>query len=283
MESNKSAIVDYYDLCESDYRMFWDLDRSLAMHAGFWDETTKTLQDALRRENEVLAEYAKISKTDRVLDAGCGVGGSSIFLAKHYGCRVNGITLSTKQVEKARAFSVREGVESLVTFDVRDFCRTGFPDASFDVVWGLESVCHAEDKSEFVKEAMRLLKPGGRLMVADGFAAKKTYTDSEYQKMQKWVRGWGVDRLETVSDFEGHLRRYGFQDIVYRDMTKFVLPSSKRLHLISFPALVFSKVGEWIGMRQKIQTDNIIGAYYQYITLKSQLWHYGVFCATKRR
>ena len=79
MRSKKSAIVEYYDTCEGDYRIFWDLDRSLAMHAGYWDSETKTLADALKRENEILAELAGVTSSDYVLDAGCGVGGSSIF------------------------------------------------------------------------------------------------------------------------------------------------------------------------------------------------------------
>ena len=98
-QSKTNEIIQYYNTCESDYRMFWDLDRSMAMHAGFWDETTRTLTDALKRENEILAEYAQIKSHEKVLDAGCGVGGSSIFLAQHYGCKVTGITLSAHQVE----------------------------------------------------------------------------------------------------------------------------------------------------------------------------------------
>src|SRR5690554_5576689 len=98
----KEEIVQYYDECETDYRLFWDLDRSLAMHAGYWDATTRTLHEALERENAVLAQMAKISPGERVLDAGCGVGGSAIYLADKYKCRVTGITLSEQQVSKAK-------------------------------------------------------------------------------------------------------------------------------------------------------------------------------------
>ena len=70
MQSHQSSIIDYYDTCESDYRTFWDLDRSMAMHAGFRDHTTSSLSDALARENEILADYAKIKSHEKVLDAG---------------------------------------------------------------------------------------------------------------------------------------------------------------------------------------------------------------------
>lgn len=281
MNSNKRSIIEYYDTCETDYRLFWDLDHSLAMHAGYWDETTKNLRDALVRENKVMAETAEISASDHVLDAGCGFGGSDIFLAKEYGCRVTGITLCSKQVERATTVALKYGVEGLVTFQIGDFCETSFPDESFDVVWGLESICHAHDKSKFVKEAYRLLKRGGRLVVADGFALQDDYAAKEKNDINKWLKGWGVESLETVSNFKAHLHTNQFQQITCKDITKNVLPSSKRLYWISFPALVFSKAGELLGFRSKTQTDNIRAAYYQYTTLKKKLWTYALFSAIK--
>lgn len=281
MQSHQSSIIDYYDTCESDYRTFWDLDRSMAMHAGFWDHKTASLSDALARENEILADYAKIKSHEKVLDAGCGIGGSSLFLAKNYGCQVTGVTLSEHQVELAKANAKKHGVDSLVSFEVMDFCHTTFYDASFDVIWGIESICHAEDKMKFVQEASRLLKKGGRLIMADGFSSKLPYSENDVQEMGKWLEGWGVASLDTHEQFRQYLDISGFSDISYRNVTANVMPSSKRLYGISFPALFFSKIGEWMGMRTKRQTNNIWAAYYQYKTLKKGLWEYGIFKASK--
>lgn len=279
--SPKRSIINYYEACEGDYRLFWDLNHSLAMHAGFWDASTKNLRDALMRENEVMAETANISSKDHVLDAGCGVGGSCIFLAKHYECHATGITLSAKQVETATKAALEHNVNKLATFQINDFCETTFPDESFDVVWGLESVCHAVDKNKFVKEAYRLLKPQGRLVIADGFALQNNYSLTEKNSMSKWLKGWGVESLETVSNFETFLKANHFQQVTCRNITKNVLPSSKKLYWISFPALLFSKIGELLCLRNKIQTNNIVGAHYQYITLKKKLWTYALFSAIK--
>ena len=281
MRSKKSAIVEYYDTCEGDYRIFWDLDRSLAMHAGYWDSETKTLADALKRENEILAELAGVTSSDYVLDAGCGVGGSSIFLAEQYRCRVKGITLSGRQVETASENAEVRRVDRLVSFEMMDFCRTSFTDETFDVVWGLESVCHASDKRIFLQEAYRLLKKGGRLVIADGFATKEIYEEPERWKMKKWLFGWGVEAIDSIEVFEQSLKDCGFKDIVFHDITMNVMPSSRRLYWISFPASVLSKCGEWLGVRNSMQTDNIKAAYYQHTTLKSGLWRYGIFTATK--
>lgn len=284
MQIKPEEIINYYDSCEQDYRLFWNLDQSMALHAGYWDESTKTLKDALRRENEILAKEAKVQPSDRVLDAGCGVGGSSIFLAKTYGCEVMGITLSEQQAKTATENARKYAVSDLVQFKVMDFTNTAFADESFDVVWGMESICHAGDKLKFVNEAYRLLKPGGRLIIADGFSnAGKVYDAKEETRMRKWLKGWGVERLEGVEMFFDHLKKAGFNAISYRNITNHVAPSSKRLFFISFPATILSKVGEWFGVRKKVQTDNIRAAYHQYTTLRESLWEYGIFSAYKTK
>lgn len=280
-DARKRKIVQYYDTCEVHYRHWWDLDRSLAMHAGFWDETTKSLHEALLKENEVLAGIAKIQLSDHVLDAGCGVGGSSIYLSERFGCRVTGITLSEKQVHTATHKAAERRLSQPPTFLVRDYTQTGFPDASFDVVWAIESVCHAEDKSLFVKEAHRLLKPGGRLIVADGFNVRNHYTEAEKRLLNRTVNGWAVDTMESLPNFEGYLRDTTFKNISMRIATQHVLPSSRRLFYYSFPAIAFSKLGEWLGWSSKEQTQDFVGYHYQYWAIKQKLCEYAIFSAVK--
>jgi tocopherol O-methyltransferase len=279
--ASKEMVVDYYDNCEHDYRLFWDLDHSLAMHAGYWDETTRTLREALARENAILATLAGIKPHDRVLDAGCGIGGSAMFLAKHYGCHVTGITLSAKQQGIAQALSAKSDLANPPTFLTMDFAHTTFADASFDVVWGLESICHAPDKKAFMQEAYRILKPGGRIIIADGFQQPPLLSCKQEKAMSYWLSGWGVAQLATDTEFQAQLKASGFTSIAMQDITNNVLPSSRRLFWISLPALVFSKFGQCCGLRSQTQTNNIWAAFYQYRTLKQQLWRYLVFLAKK--
>src|SRR5687768_12088387 len=103
MQKNEyhEKIVQYYDESEDAYKDSWDLNNSLAIHYGYWDDKVKSFSQSLIRMSEVMMETARIKSSDRVLDAGCGVGGSSIFLASTAGCRVTGITLSERQAELA--------------------------------------------------------------------------------------------------------------------------------------------------------------------------------------
>ena len=281
MTNHHDQVVHYYESCEEDYRLLWDLDRSMAMHAGYWDETTRSLPDALMRENEILAQKVQIKEKDHVLDAGCGMGGSCFYLAQKYGCRVTGITLSQKQVKRAKEHAKKLNLQDKTQFHVMDYCNTTLPENSFDVVWGLESVCHAGDKAQFIREAYRLLKDKGRLIIADGFTMKRSYSQFEQRLMKKWLNGWGVNTLETVEDFQLHLKKIGFSNIAYQDITSHVLPSSRRLFFYSLPAYPLSRMGEIIGKRSKIQTNNILSAFYQYRTLRRGLWKYGIFYAEK--
>lgn len=151
----------HYDDCYWDYRTAWFDNENLALHYGYWDLHTKTHRQALLNKNRVVCEMAGIGPEQHVLDAGCGIGGSAIWLAKNVGCRVTGITVSVQQVRHARRHAQRHGVAERVDFQVADFCRTPFPDASFDVVWAIESSCYAVDKRDFFREAYRLLRKGG--------------------------------------------------------------------------------------------------------------------------
>lgn len=277
----KDQIIEYYENCERDYQTFWDLDHSMAMHAGYWDETTKSLREALKRENEVLAEKAGIKSTDRVLDAGCGVGGSSIFLARWYGCQVIGISLSQKQIQRARSYAFAAHVKPVPEFRIMDYTRTDFKEESFNVVWALESVCHAADKQAFSNEAYRLLAPGGCLIVADGFATHARYEPNDLLLMQRWLKGWSVGSLATQEGFKRNLEEAGFNTISFEEITTHVQPSSKRLFLSALLAYPFYMAGEWLGLRTKQQNDNMHAARHQFYALRRGLWQYGIFVARK--
>jgi cyclopropane fatty-acyl-phospholipid synthase-like methyltransferase len=277
----RSRVVDYYDQCEGDYALVWNLRRSLAMHLGHWDGGTRTLAQALARQNEVLAERAGIDATDHVLDAGCGVGGSAIFLVRRFGCRVTGITLSAKQARTACAYATERGVGERARFAVMDYTATGFPAGRFDVVWALESVCYAHDKAEFAREAFRVLEPGGRLVVADGFAARATYAPAADALMRTWLGSWAVKALETVPDFAAHLGAAGFVNVSVTDVTTHVVPSARRLYLHSLYGLPLGRLAERLGFRSRVQTANIVGSRAIRTVVEDGLMRYALFSAEK--
>ena len=280
-EETKQEIIHYYDTCEANYKRWWDLDRSLAMHAGFWDNSTKSLTDALAKENETLADIAGIKAGEYVLDAGCGYGGSVFWLAGHRHAKVVGITLCEKQISLANEHASKRQFVHAPEFLIMDYTQTAFPASTFDVVWAIESVCHAEDKSDFIREAYRILKPGGRLILADGFHVKNDYTSEEKSLLAKAVNGWAVSSMESSPNFEHFLKEQGFKNTKVIDATPKVLPSSKRLYLYSFPAIAWSYLGEFFGWSSLTQTRDFQSYHYQYHAVKRGLCKYLIFFAQK--
>ncbi len=274
-------IIDYYRDTEHAYADSWDLKKSMAIHYGYWDETVRTFPQSLARMNEVMMQAAGIKSNDRVLDAGCGVGGSSIFLASTTGCMATGITLSERQAMQAAENAVKNGVGNRVEFKVMDYAATDFPDASFDVFWGCESICYADDKEKLIQEAFRLLKPGGRLVLADGFVP--AFENNEHPVIRNWLDGWQVNYLETPGRFQQWMTHAGFRNIEYRDMSSQVFRSSRRLYRYHFLAslyLLWKKIN-FSKPATEFQKKNIAACKYQYKGLQQGLWQYGLMSGKK--
>ncbi len=279
---HENEIVAYYDNCEVDYAIVWHLKSQLCMHYGYWEKSTRRLREALHLMNCKVAEAAAISSKDVVLDAGCGVGGSSIFLAKNYGCRVQGITLSQNQVETCRQNAAAHSVNNLVQFDRQNYLSTNFPDQSFDVVWAIESSCYAFDKKDFLTEAFRLLRPGGRFVVADFFTVPMKNGSPEARLMQQWTDTWAIKSYAVTEDFQRDANAVGFINVAIKDITKNVLPSIKRLYYCYFPGIVITSVLQLFGFRNRLQTANTKSCLYQYKAWKQGLWKYNIITGIKK-
>jgi ubiquinone/menaquinone biosynthesis C-methylase UbiE len=283
MQQNEyhKKIIDYYRDTENAYKDSWDLNNSLSIHYGYWDEKVKSFPQSLLRMNEVMMEAAGMKQSDKILDAGCGVGGSSIFLASAIGCNVTGITLSERQAEQATLNAKQKGVDGLAEFKVMDYCSTDFPDASFDVAWGCESICYADSKEKFIKEAFRLLKPGGRLVVADGFVSE--FSNNDNPIIRQWLAGWQVNYLESPGRFKSFMQQSGFDNINYRNISRETSHSSHRLYKFYFLAslyLVWKKI-TFSKPATEMQKTNIKACKYQYKGMKKSLWEYGLIVGKK--
>jgi tocopherol O-methyltransferase len=189
------------------------------MQYGFWDKETSNHAEALINMNRALATRAEVQPGDHVLDAGCGIGGSAIWLAREFGVRVVGITLVPSEVERGCRYARQRGVADLVRLERQDMARTAFPDSSFDVIWAIESVCYVPDKRDFLAEARRLLKPGGRLVVADGFRPRRPFSPADEQLLHSMLAGWAVPDLATPEEFTEVARQVGiahgrFEDVI---------------------------------------------------------------------
>jgi len=277
----RSDIADYYDQSYWDYRTSWLNSNNLAIHYGHWSDSTQSHSDSLLEMNEVLADRLDLKPGDHVLDAGCGIGGSSIWLAENFGVQVTGITISPTQIDQANMNAKKRGVDHLVHFRLEDYTQTSFEDETFDHVWGLESICYALKKSDFIKEAYRVLKKGGCFAIADGFASKRDVTQDEWQHVLKVLNGWSMPNMAMPSEFESFMEDSGFKDIYFRDITKNTLPSSKRLYYTALLTYPMEKIMSVLRLRSSVQSGNFDACFGQYHVLHDGIGCYGLFSAKK--
>jgi cyclopropane fatty-acyl-phospholipid synthase-like methyltransferase len=274
-------VASYYDQTWLDYRVLWINQDNLAFHYGYHDERARGHADALLRMNQALAERAQIRPGERVLDAGCGVGGSSMWLATQRGAEVVGITLSAQQVERARRIAQARGLAGRTSFELADYTGTPFPDRSFDVVWAIESVCHAADKGAFYREAARLLRPSGRLVVAEFVRAARPLDAHGEHIVREWLDGWAMPDLDTGAEHRRAIEATGLGHVQLEDITRRVRPSACRLYRMarwSYPAAVALRR---LGLRSAVQHGNVVAAWRQYQALEGGCWWYGLLSAVK--
>lgn len=273
-DSNQKA-VDYYDQTFFEYFIVLGLWQHWGLHYGYYDDDNRSYALANINMNRVLSQKAGIREGMRVLDAGCGVGGSSVWLAKHTGAEVVGITLSAKQCARAKWLAKNQKVVDKTEFYVADYRKTNFSANSFDVVWAIESVSTSEDKLPFLREAYRLLKKGGKLILSDGFLIDRRLTDSEQKEIDTWIHTWVVSVLTPVASFKKQMQEAGFTAISGEDVTAHVLPFSRWLYLrTKYFFLPIARVLRFMGILNEVQVDNGVGALGQYETLKKGLWCY---------
>jgi tocopherol O-methyltransferase len=275
------AIIDYYDHTRYDYRVAWLNEDNLAVHFGFYDRHTHRHEEALLNTNRILAEKAAVEAGQQVLDAGCGKGGSALWLARQKGARVVGANPVQSQIEEARAQASQRSLEEQCQFLNADYCQMPLEDEQFDVVWACESLCHAPDKSQFYREAFRLLRPGGRLILAEYTRYRRQLPKAQEQLLLDWLNRWAIPDIDSAAEHEQHMHEAGFEQIKIEDYTPYAFISLKNLHQIARRWLWANHLLLALGIRKRAQHHNIVGSIRQFEALKQGLWFYGLISARK--
>ena len=201
----------------------------LAIHYGLWGPDTTSDEDALVRANQTLVRGCDLGPGMRVLDAGCGVGGSVIWLAQEYGVHTVGLTNCEPHVALAREQAKKRGVDDRVEFHYGDFMEIPFEDACFDAVLNHETYCYAPDHLAYLEGVYRILKPGGRWQAVDGFLSDKNLTERDQVIHEEMQQGWRTEPLARWRDVLATCEAAGFESIGDEDLDSEVIPAAERL------------------------------------------------------
>ncbi|KAH6660628.1 methyltransferase [Truncatella angustata] len=254
----KDRIKLHYNVASDYYYSLWGQH----IHHGYWRSGDETKEEAQVNLIKYLLELSGLPRSTNVLDVGCGIGGTSRYLAKEQGCHVTGITISGKQVEIAKRLTLADSPvgEQLQSSDVlsfppgsvryleldaekmRDHFSTngGKPEHGFDCVWISEALSHFPNKQLFFDNAFSLLgtSPSSRLVVADWFKAPNLTEEQDKADIKPIEDGMLLPPMCTVDEYVAMAKKAGFRLSAAEDISKDVAKTwDISWSLVSSPSL----------------------------------------------
>lgn len=221
-------IQEFYDASSGLWEEVWGEH----MHHGYYGVDGKQKLDRRQAQIVLIEELLAWSfpdgqKPTNILDVGCGIGGSSLYLAEKFQAQVTGITLSPVQADRATDRAKEAGLSAQANFKVANALEMPFADNSFDFVWSLESGEHMPDKTKFLQECYRVLKPGGRLMLATWChrsTADQPLTSEEQKHLQDIYRVYCLPYVISLPEYITIVEQCGFQELRSDDWSTAVAP-----------------------------------------------------------
>lgn len=222
-----SQIQQFYDASSCLWEQVWGEH----MHHGYYGADGKEKKDRRQAQIDLIEELLKwsgVQQAQNILDVGCGIGGSSLYLAEKFSAKATGITLSPVQAARATERAAEAGLMTRTKFQVADALDPPFANDTFDLVWSLESGEHMPDKTKFLQECYRVLKPGGTLIMVtwchrptDGSGS---LTADEQKHLTDIYRVYCLPYVISLLEYEAIARKLSFQNIRTADWSTAVAP-----------------------------------------------------------
>jgi ubiquinone/menaquinone biosynthesis C-methylase UbiE len=196
---------------------------------------------------------SEIKQCKKILDAGCGIGGTVVYFAKKFpDIKFTGINIVPDHIEMAKNLAKEKKVLSNTDFFVKDFVDTDLSSNHFDAIYLMESSCYALQKQMLIREMYRILKPGGILVITDVFRTLAELNSFLTNIYDSFCKGWGLSDLIDIEEFIFYLEKEGFHNIVNKAVTKHVTRTILRGDVLSIPYLV-SMMSKKIFLGKKYQ------------------------------
>ena len=224
-------IREFYDASSGLWEQVWGEH----MHHGYYGRSGTSKLDRRQAQIDLIEElliWGNINQENapqKILDVGCGIGGSTLYLAGKFASQATGITLSPVQASRAKERAMDADLPEQTSFEVADALDMPFADNSFDLVWSLESGEHMPDKSQFLQECYRVLQPGGKLILAtwchrETSSGAGELTATEIQHLEEIYRVYCLPYVISLSEYRAIALDCGFNNLQYDDWSTAVAP-----------------------------------------------------------
>jgi cyclopropane fatty-acyl-phospholipid synthase-like methyltransferase len=248
------GLVEYYTEAGPDMRTW---SPGLNIHFGYYRRGLNPFDREAMLEQMNLEVYRRLERpvgdTGRLLDLGCGAGATARAIARTApAASVTGVTLVPWQRQQAQILTQAAGLQDRVHVVEADYRALPWPDGAFDGAYAIESACHAggADKRDFLAEAARVVKPGGRLVVADGFLKHDRPMNPILQRCyESMCRFWRVDECAQIAPFVEQARACGFEDVRVEEISWHIAPT-----VLSVPVAVVRLIGNEVVARRSLLT-----------------------------
>jgi tocopherol O-methyltransferase len=231
--SLSEQIAQFYDASSGLWESLWGEH----MHHGYYGKNGIYRLDRRQAQIDLIEEllhWGQITQPTQILDVGCGIGGSTLYLAQKYKAIAQGITLSPVQAKRATARAQAAGLGDRVSFQVADALAMPFANNQFDLLWSLESGEHMPNKPGFLAECYRVLKPGGVFLMAtwchrptDSLAGELTLNEQNH--LQEIYRVYCLPYVLSLPAYQAIATEVGFQTIRSADWSLAVAPFWERV------------------------------------------------------
>ncbi len=240
--SHRTWLKAYYDKNTIFFNKFGKAGRTHNIHASIWHEGIADPFSASHYSNQLILETIISTRKDNatILDLGCGIGGSLIYLSERLNSNFTlaGITLSSYQAQNALSH-IRSEIASRIAIQQGDFHELPeFWQTHFDVVYAIESFVHSDDPTHFIKEASRVLRPGGLLLLIDTFPQSHKSSQKVDGYIKDYQTQWGAGNTLTPEELFKIASEYGLQPAHNEDLTKYIATNRRRDY--------------WIGLLNKL-------------------------------
>ncbi len=225
MDTLNQRIQHFYDCSTALWLDTWGEH----MHHGYYGADGKDNKDHAQAQVDLALEllrWGEVEKAGRILDAGCGVGGSARLLAQLYDAEVLGCTLSPVQAEQGRKYNEAAGLSDKVEIKAQDMMSLLAADGPFNLVWSMESAEHIREKQELLGLFHSLLEPGGRLLMATWFhrPLPPALSSKEKKLLEGIYQYYHLPPMVSIPELEAMAKAGGFEQVKTADWTNAVAP-----------------------------------------------------------